>query len=350
MLMDNVYGSSEYNAFMQEMDNLGFPETRNIAITNGSLYGAKQDEYVLNQGAYFRFQGRRGQRVDKPEHLPVGTKMVQADLAIFPTKKGKPSISADISAYRKDKIWIIENLAKGNAPKTINSLSNAKEYDTAPGGYLEFSLKAISNTFTNMSDYVTIDHSDSFKFPFVPTYSSLAISSQNMDQSVNESDSPFDRIIGMGDGAVDDNNLFHARVIIPYEIYAELDEATKPVIKLDEKVVLWLHLPTTGIDDIRDVASCCLSTSRRNNEVLMYADDVDQYRKNFGFSTIDDLYNAKYEDDPTFTTPELIQAFRDHVKSLDGFLDGYTKEQCEADDKFGSNRELTHSEICNKLD
>lgn len=370
IVIDNVNGSAEYDAFFAQYDALGLPtQTKeNIAVTNGNLLGNPQDATQLDAGRYYRFIGRVGPEVTANNQLKFGEYYLQAEFGLYPTRANTSSIFAGFSGVRRDQICVfvcIDNYAGLGATKTFNAPSDIKEYDSVPGGWLDFSpfLKAANDTFTTYSNYVTKRHDPEYKFAFVPTYSALAIDhAYDYSAPVDLDNSPFTQVISMADATADEN-LDHGQVFLDANLIGIIKKAAVGSLTDEDKVVLWLSDVDTAAsciqcnDDFnfRDAASCevnsyngCLDDSgRRGGDATYYGQDLYAHAKDVGYANINSMYDAKYPGEASYTTAELIEGFKARVNQpdLNSYWENFSKADCLAQDTFNK-----HTSICEKLD
>lgn len=156
-------------------------------------------------------------------------------------------------------------------------------------------------------------------------------------------------------------NGAHSDVRITTEL-SEIVENETRFLSINDRVVLWLS-------DIDAAASCiecheddafveivicktgetphagCLTNARRAEFAEIYSEDLYYHAIDYGFTNINSMFDARFEDEDTFTTQELIERIRLHVVGLDmSYWNSFTRSSCNAMDTHGA-----HTDICNKL-
>ena len=196
---DMTYDNSEYTAFMQEYDNLGFPQQcQNIAIADGNGQGSQifapeaglislNESYTLKwwmETLNILFGGLSGITVFTNYPLlaiinPIPGK-TQVHASIFanalPNKKVSKIYEGRVY-YKKSIFWLIP-VSIEITKKSLNSAIDMLSIDGAPGGL--YNINVMMQLSSNMSQYVLQK-----QFCFVPTVSALALSNWKDKLTVN---------------------------------------------------------------------------------------------------------------------------------------------------------------------
>lgn len=368
ILIDNVKATTEFDTFFAEYDALGLPTStgRNIAITNGNLEGLSQESWDLSGGKYYHFHGRIG----SASLVNSGDAYVDAKFQLYPTIAGQRNIYAGIVGERMDILFggFLTNFLELGTGKDFPTPADAKEYDTVAGGWLDMSDTLIdaNDGFSALSDTVLTRHEPETAFSFVPVYSSLDISHMHdYSAPVDSNNSKFaaEDIFSMAPvfkSLYDIDNGPHSEYVLSSQI-AEIIKATTKGLNLNDKVVLWLSdidAAESCIDcntdlTFRDVVSCdeynfegCLVPGgRRDSDAEYYGLDLYYHAIDIGFSNIMSMYDAHFDDEPSFTSPKIVSRFKEHVATFDeAYWNAFTKDLCESQDVHDQ-----HKAICDKL-
>lgn len=391
LLMDNVYDTTgEYDAFMSELDTLGLPETttKNLALTNGSLWGEALDDWELEGGNYYHFRGRIG-----PENIPNHKDQhTHIDFQLKPTVASEQNISSQAQLTIKYIVGFLNWTQNFGLTKDYATPANAKLYDKVPGGTLDVTaiLQAVNYVFSTakiddqliFSEVIENHVASKVEFTFVPTYSSLAAAhTHNYSAAVDlvEPPSLFDEVISMvpefnrpEDCTNEEDEegceyVFNGSHAVPKYNTRLSDILSIYVNALTdrEKVVLWLSdiendedIPCLACNDdrtFRDVIWCdknyfdgCLTSQRRGGDADYYGEDLYLHTLDYGYQDIYSMWDAKSPGEATYTTNELVEAFVKHVaekeRNAPVYWPGMSKAMCEAQDIHQK-----HQAICDKL-
>ncbi|CAA0102885.1 Uncharacterised protein [BD1-7 clade bacterium] len=305
LVIDNIHGNGEYDAFMADLDSMGLPQqSTNYAITAGNFNGVAQDAPTLSGGRFYHFIGRIGEEVTHYSQLDYGEGYLQAEFALYPTKAGQNSIFAGASGTRKDRPCFLgvcwDNYATFGLIKGFPAPSDAKEYDAVPGGWVDFSefLSAANTIFEDRSDYVVVRHEPEYKFALIPVYSALGLDatlhdySQSIDvEMAIENDAIlFDQVYSVGNGA----NIEHSNITITAAIESEIQKQASR-LSGSEKLLIWLNDPNNDYGILRSIIKDTGLLSSRDSRSLAGA--IEDYKIDGDtFETLQDLYEPEAGD------------------------------------------------------
>jgi len=182
---DLNFDNSEYVSFMNEYDNMGFPQKcENVAITDGSGYGTKTfdpETKLLEFNESYNFKWWMEALGTMFSGLAMVTNYPQLAINIIP---GKTQLYASIMSnalpnatvknvysghvyIKKKLLWVI-SVYVDITSKSLNSTADMLPVDGAPGGLYDVSAFGLS---PEMRKYVL-----KTQFCFVPTVSALGLS------------------------------------------------------------------------------------------------------------------------------------------------------------------------------
>ena len=185
---DLAYDNSEYTAFMQEYDALGFPQQcQNIAITDGNgqgttIFAPESGLIAMNESYTLKWwQEALNILLGRLSGIALATNYPQLVINAIP---GKTQVYASVFAnaipnkkvskiyegrvyYKKTILWLIP-VSVDITKKSLNSTSDMIPIDGAPGG--KYDINAMMNLSGNMSQYILQK-----QFCFVPTVSALGL-------------------------------------------------------------------------------------------------------------------------------------------------------------------------------
>jgi len=188
---DLTYNNSEYTAFMQEYDNLGFPQQcQNVAIADGNGQGTpvfNPESGLVKMDTSYTFAWW----LETLNVLFGGVSAIlsptnYANLAVVNPIPGKTQVYASVFAnalpdkkaskiyegkvyYKKTILWLIPVTVDIVPKKNLYSTADMLPIDGAQGGL--YDISAMMNLSSSMSQYVLQQ-----RFCFVPTVSALGLS------------------------------------------------------------------------------------------------------------------------------------------------------------------------------
>jgi len=195
---DLTYDNSEYTAFMQEYDALGFPQQcQNIAIADGSgqasmVFAPERELIKMNESYTLKgwlgavnaiFGGLSGVALltNYPQLIinviPGNTQLNATSFAnALPNKKNSKIYEGRV--FIKKKLLFLISVNVNIAQKSMNSASDMLPIDGAPGGL--YNINTMMELSDKMAQYVQQP-----QFCFVPTVSALALSNWKDKLTVN---------------------------------------------------------------------------------------------------------------------------------------------------------------------
>ncbi len=212
MIIQGVVGPAEHTAFMTLLNDVGFPQTRMIAISNGNTQGIPNMQAVPPGGSLFYFTGAKGNSVAS----------VRGTFEVFTDSPGARCFESHVYY---DGFFQNHDGGRKNADTPVDITL----MDHLSGGTLDYAGEMLAVAEAMADDF----HEPSYRaaadsaIPFVPTSSALAldVSTANGDIAgiVASGGTPFDAVVAIGDLPAFMSNIDHNTIVLPNAV---LDEIT----------------------------------------------------------------------------------------------------------------------------
>lgn len=373
MLMQNVNGTTEFDALQTELTYRGYPqETVNVAITNGSVKGATlPDPEVNSNGAIYEFFGKIGADTSKA--------YLGAHFALFPTVPSTTNLTADFSWWFQKVHYVFgipaTQTITGGVPKSHSTDASFTSYDQVPGsmGNLLGILVDDNNTARSIVDITpgaklneaadslraifqspaaTDDVDLNYTFTFIPTFSALDIPVPESNEAIIDTSlSPFDNVYVNGDGNFElgKNNISHLRIKWPLALQEQIDQIVNPLvlqeISVQEEAVIWLNHFSGDYSAMEQAVRHVFEVSEgtrlpRDLQSLVFDLAEHSGYSDNPYTSVNDVEELFGEPTPFKNQPSKIVALITYVQAQN-VLDGYTNSQCLMD--------RTPQAICEKV-
>ncbi len=238
MTLQAVVWPEEHAAFMSLLDDVGFPEVRMIAVSNGNTHGIPNTQTVSAGGSLFYFTGAKGNSAAS----------VRGTFEVFTDSPGARCFASHVYY---DGFFRNHDGGRRNA----NTPADITLMDHLSGGTLDYAgeMLAVAASVAGSFHEPTYRGAADSAIPFVPTSSALALPVSTADADiagiVAAGGTPFDEVIAIGDLPAFPDNVDHNTLVLPDSVLAEIAAlmACSPPQPGDES-----DLDADGLDDSCD--------------------------------------------------------------------------------------------------
>lgn len=295
MTIQSVMGPAEHMAFRALLDEVGFPEVRKIAISNGNTQGLANTQQVEPGGELFFFTGAKGNSVSS----------VRLTFEVFTDNPAATCFKSDV---------YYDAFMGGNVPggrKDATTPADLVTMDHLSGGTLDYAgeMDGAAKAARGLHNPSHRAASGS-AIPFVPTSSAFGLSVTTANEAlagiVAARGTPFDAVYAVGDmpayRANNDHNLLVMPDVVLDEIESLLTGFTYSGPDLDGDGVSDACDEDRDGDGVRDDWDNCPDVANPDqadmdeNRVGDACDDVDEDGIVAGVDNCPWVFNPKQED------------------------------------------------------
>ncbi len=211
MTIQGIALPEAYPAFMQLLDETGFPAVPSIAVTNGNLRGVPNEQEVGPGGELFYFTGAKGNSFAS----------VRGTFEVFTDNPGEICFKSHV---------YYDGLAQNHdgGRKDARAPDEMQLFDSFSGGTLDYAGEMLAVAERSRQDF----HEPSFRaasssaIPFVTTSSALGLPPTTPEQDiaalVAAGETPFDLVLASGDLPALPDNIDHNTIVLSDALLEEI--------------------------------------------------------------------------------------------------------------------------------
>lgn len=200
-----------YPAFMQFLDDTGFPAVPSIAVTNGNLRGIPNEQEVPPGGELFYFTGAKGNSFAS----------VRGTFEVFTDDPGATCFKSHVyyDGFAQD---------HDGGRKDARTPESFERMDSFSGGTLDYAREMRDVAERSRSDFHEPSHraAENSAIPFVTTSSALGLPPMTPEEDiaalVAAGESPFDVVLASGDLPALPDNIDHNTLVLSDALLEEI--------------------------------------------------------------------------------------------------------------------------------
>ncbi len=211
MTIQAVVMPDAHAGFMALLDETGHPSMRKIAVTNGNTRGVGNTQTIPPGGELFYFVGHKGNSLAT----------VRGTFEVYTDKPGAACFRSHVRYH-----GVLREHDGGR--KNATSRADLTLYDHLSGSTIDYASEMLAEAKRTAGSF----HKAEFRaaadsaIPFVFTRSALALPVETAEEDiaglVERGETPFDKVIGIGDLPGFDSNIDHNTVVLTRALLEEI--------------------------------------------------------------------------------------------------------------------------------